>query len=507
MSADAANWLATSRPGICGKAESGPSDCSGGDTGSFSLPKPKTSDWDTAVLACLLACSRCDQCKYVSISLRWEDCSWFSSCDLDALGHDVLCFRSGAAVEFNSTGKHGATHRRRPHSTRDLAPRTPPPAPPPLAPAPIRMGSSSVVILHASNHPPPPALDGVLEWPRGSRDVPVARKGAIRSLTSTLTRAYAALHGYAYVYAQFPAGCGRSFVSWCSKIPPTLALLRERLPNGEHRYGWVLDLDEDVAINSAASFAQFLDAARERLPRAARSKGGCYGRCLPPGMSDLSDTDCPADHYASEHWPPCLLTAKDAGGWPGVNSGVVVLRNGAKTHSLLREWWEWPLRRPSEAERDSYLHSFPGDQNALNDAITSAAAFRPFVHVLPNADLYQPGTYAQHFTGVDVDKDRMFLSTRPPSAISALLRFPAWSATACMQFNRTVKLPAANAADSSSAASSAGEGTAARDVVSVELVMTSHCLDVESMRRLVNELRTELWSGNATPNGALLYSH
>jgi hypothetical protein len=352
-------------------------------------------------------------------------------------------------------------------------------------------------------------LDAVMEWPSGRAATPELRSGVrrgqgVRSMASALNRAYAAMHGYSYVYAHFPSGVrpDRSFPSWCL-VAAAIALLRERKADAPaasamtttssrrpYRYSWVLALDEDAAFNNAASFAAFLDAARHALPVAARSRpNSCYGRCLPPGSSELLDSDCNSDHKVSETWPPCLITVKGVRGWPGVNNGVSFLQNSRRTHKLLYDWWSAPLHLASKPERDSYLNFFPADQNALNDFVVASQTHAPCVHVLPAAELLLPGRYVTHFTGVGAHKENMFVRAHGAAALDVMRRMPEWNESACRTTRRTVRLPVLP--HSTSRARAARQPHlprnqfAAEELADFEYLLTEHCLD--AARRLLTE--------------------
>ena len=87
-----AAWLRVSMRGFCDTTETG-GGCRG-KKGSFRITE---STWPAAVKQCLSFCQRCAPCKYVSISVVYEDCSWFSHCDADALRNDVHGFRTAPA--------------------------------------------------------------------------------------------------------------------------------------------------------------------------------------------------------------------------------------------------------------------------------------------------------------------------------------------------------------------------------------------------------------------------
>ena len=86
------------RGGYCEKTPSAEGDCAYGEAGSFGLPDKFLSSWAGAAAACQEACSRCSQCRFISYSLKWRDCTWHSECDLSNLHDDVADFRSEAGT-------------------------------------------------------------------------------------------------------------------------------------------------------------------------------------------------------------------------------------------------------------------------------------------------------------------------------------------------------------------------------------------------------------------------
>ena len=138
--------------------------------------------------------------------------------------------------------------------------------------------------------------------------------------------------------------------------------------------------------------------------------------------------------------PPCVVLSKEKPGWPGVNGGVRFFRNSAKTLTLLREWWAWPLRQPRR-QQAQYLHVFPFEQNALNDAVLTNGSFGRCVQVVPHAELYgPPGRYTRHYTGVAANKEQMLAHERGVAMLEALAAFPEWNATACAPYRRFIRL-------------------------------------------------------------------
>ena len=106
-----AAWLRVSLRGFCDTTVTG-GGCNG-KKGSFSIHE---STWPAAVEHCLSFCQRCASCKYVSISVVYGDCSWFSFCDVDSLRNDVHGFRT-APVEATAQ----RSWRRKITSSPDLA--------------------------------------------------------------------------------------------------------------------------------------------------------------------------------------------------------------------------------------------------------------------------------------------------------------------------------------------------------------------------------------------------
>ena len=66
--------------------------CTTAEKGSFALSTHELatarehvdSAW-TATAACISLCLGCANCNFISVSSRWNDCSWFARCDLDRL--------------------------------------------------------------------------------------------------------------------------------------------------------------------------------------------------------------------------------------------------------------------------------------------------------------------------------------------------------------------------------------------------------------------------------------
>jgi len=93
---NANRWLQRSAEGFCAATDA-PGDCERGDKGSWPLSGHDVHDgWLGAARACLERCSRCHRCRFVSISIRYSDCSWFHACDVAPLRSDPSSFRSGS---------------------------------------------------------------------------------------------------------------------------------------------------------------------------------------------------------------------------------------------------------------------------------------------------------------------------------------------------------------------------------------------------------------------------
>ena len=89
-----ASWLQDASHGYCGETQSGDvGDCEVGLFGSWALSKREASSWESAVRTCLRHCDRCNACRFVSITIKQQDCSWYTRCHV--LRTDVTGFRTG----------------------------------------------------------------------------------------------------------------------------------------------------------------------------------------------------------------------------------------------------------------------------------------------------------------------------------------------------------------------------------------------------------------------------
>ena len=96
-------WPAqNSSAGFCALTDAAqPSDCEAGDKGVLGLLPMDTQSIQSAARACLIRCAGCARCRFVSLSLRFGDCSWYHVCNLDALDRSVKHFISGPALALS----------------------------------------------------------------------------------------------------------------------------------------------------------------------------------------------------------------------------------------------------------------------------------------------------------------------------------------------------------------------------------------------------------------------
>ena len=77
-------------------------DCALGEQGSI---KHDATSWAEAEVRCWHICAGCARCQYISVSVKWHECSWFAACDLSNLRTDVNGFRSAAVPRSKRYGK------------------------------------------------------------------------------------------------------------------------------------------------------------------------------------------------------------------------------------------------------------------------------------------------------------------------------------------------------------------------------------------------------------------
>mmetsp|Transcript_53319 Transcript_53319/g.88552 ORF Transcript_53319/g.88552 Transcript_53319/m.88552 type:complete len:216 (+) Transcript_53319:51-698(+) len=88
-----------SKRGFCAITESNnQGECSpasqGSAKGSLQLPINVSTSWQLAAGWCEEQCRRCSACRFVSLSRRFSDCSWFAQCNLSKLLTAVPSFRT-----------------------------------------------------------------------------------------------------------------------------------------------------------------------------------------------------------------------------------------------------------------------------------------------------------------------------------------------------------------------------------------------------------------------------
>ena len=85
-----------SRTGYCEATKAATaSNCKRGRKGSWALKLPRQrSSWEAAFDYCSKRCTNCQRCRYISVSIQHNDCSWFHECDMDALRNAPTGFKS-----------------------------------------------------------------------------------------------------------------------------------------------------------------------------------------------------------------------------------------------------------------------------------------------------------------------------------------------------------------------------------------------------------------------------
>lgn len=101
--------LSLSREGYCEATKEGEAGhCLTGSKGSSPLPKHHRASWEAAMRYCASRCASCKQCNYISVSIEWADCSWYSSCDLEKLHNTPTGFKSAPAKLAKQLRRFGA---------------------------------------------------------------------------------------------------------------------------------------------------------------------------------------------------------------------------------------------------------------------------------------------------------------------------------------------------------------------------------------------------------------
>jgi len=72
-----------SQPGYCAMTrDKSRGDCDAGEKGSWRISRFRNFNVSSCIHRCRWECKRC---RYISVSLRSNDCSWYASCDLQQL--------------------------------------------------------------------------------------------------------------------------------------------------------------------------------------------------------------------------------------------------------------------------------------------------------------------------------------------------------------------------------------------------------------------------------------
>eukprot|EP00966_Prymnesium_polylepis_P284866 6581514-Prymnesium_polylepis.1 len=94
-------WLNRSSSGFCAITDAAhASDCERDDKGVLGLLPMDAKSEQSAARACLIRCASCARCRYITVSLRHGDCSWYANCNLATLDQSIQPehFLSGPAV-------------------------------------------------------------------------------------------------------------------------------------------------------------------------------------------------------------------------------------------------------------------------------------------------------------------------------------------------------------------------------------------------------------------------
>ena len=83
MTSSAPTWS----PGYCNITQTNLfTSCWFGSRGAIGLSEAEVSGgWERASAACVHRCLQCSRCAFVSMSLQFNDCSWYAACDLSRL--------------------------------------------------------------------------------------------------------------------------------------------------------------------------------------------------------------------------------------------------------------------------------------------------------------------------------------------------------------------------------------------------------------------------------------
>ena len=474
-------WRERAVSGYCAATtDSVRGDCERGAKGSLGLSAKEGLSLRISAKACLRKCGECARCRYVTLSPRNGDCSWYAKCDLQRLHTDVPGMLSAAVTPEALAWATATAPTQQPVVLPPLRDRVSPRSSArPAAPlAATQIGR--IALVHASDKPvgpwPPPdeqLLDGEsAAWSGGS---PAAcgnamPPGLLYRLTLAQNRAFAARHGLHLFVARFPLmfRTVRRHAAWF-KLAVSIGLLEARLddasddghvPDGralrQLRYDWVLTLDLDVAV-SARGPRVLVDWFSEAIAAHAASERATAGSGAAASSRGASSRRV-AD--------PCMVVALDPELDNTVNTGVVLYRNQPRTHALLRHWWTWPMEGEDGAAdaRHQWDLDLYFEQTVLSNAVLRDPAYGACVHIRPAGDFHSPpGLLTRHLTGncplkspYDAPpqppmssrqrKCKCFLSAFGVRRAASLLRASTRNATrACSTHARQVRLPLSEA--------------------------------------------------------------
>jgi hypothetical protein len=78
--------LNRSAPGYCGATmDREVNDCTTDEMGSWGLKAAEARNWAVAQSVCVSHCLSCERCRFVTVSLKHTDCSWYAHCNLKRL--------------------------------------------------------------------------------------------------------------------------------------------------------------------------------------------------------------------------------------------------------------------------------------------------------------------------------------------------------------------------------------------------------------------------------------
>lgn len=90
-------WINNAKPGFCGLTDvRQPNKCRSGSKGAWTLSQEAFSSQRKAVRVCLAMCAECERCRFITVSVKDADCSWYHECN--SLSTHYHGFLSGPVV-------------------------------------------------------------------------------------------------------------------------------------------------------------------------------------------------------------------------------------------------------------------------------------------------------------------------------------------------------------------------------------------------------------------------